>query len=836
MSDINPLKRNNPFGGYDASANQRSRNEPQTPQQIVDGWISRLHRASLAGHPRAQDVLQHIAEGRVLSMSAAVWVLNGLFAAGEYEVFADVFTAWVDTWKADRARYQPDSDQPVPPFESVWTLALPRDWVCHDPDKMAQVFSKIPLDILEVKGHDEDGLVAAAVSTCVVAALNHGLKKLVVAGYLEAPEPVAQAIRGSQLEWFQLRLQSPILSQISVESQKTLLSGVAACASLTHLHLDGAVIMGLLPTIQAFQQPGGPELKAVSVTCHTIDPMTALVVRDFMTLVARFPTLSTVIAWYECDNVELLQTAFFGPLSGHASLDKLRLLGGRVAFDVNIQSLCMLPNLADFIHSCPRLEVLHLYSATPSFNGVKTMVQLQAQGGNLQIKEALKSLPTVIGNPSSRLRELRVSGLCIPAVVLDVCARSLPNNTSIEILDLQGCLLDLPATLLLPEALDRNTTLKELGLPRDPEYYHMVTWEGRLYAFAREAMAPADGGPQRGQARGDFRVAEDADAGAVNMLDQHDWDAIIDDGNDSDSGSWDLHAGVPAEPLPLPLPLPSPAAPFTAPAPPPFVLQFDHTVSAADRKTATQQFEPFEHQANQLQATVQAKLSRNLQKVLGKQAHPALVQNVADFMATAYASSAFNAPPLDPERDARGFSLQATTVVDIFQQEGYLSSALTMAQLNRATQRLHRTRQQQAKALQTAESIAAADTALQQLVAIQRAENSSRRRTSAASLEAVVNEKDERGANRLLLKAVLEGNVPLVYTLKARRARDFGDHARVAAGASEELLAALDHNPDYVAPPPFEWDLEPLDDVGNLDFDPGAPASLRMQDQKPPEG
>ncbi len=504
--------------------------DPQSAPELASNvLVSKLARVPLRNASAARQFLNELALGQTPTDHArsAASVFNDLIEHEAYDLFVDVFDAY-------NALHRSRAKVSGAPFTTSLPLRLPRDWNPVHLNEMDEALRRVhaqqvvvmrpyPAAVLaeeadtqtqsdEEGGHwpesDGDSVAEsdgdssseplgkegegrwprdpapAALSRCIATLLGvrGGTTELLMHTALEDPETVAKALAHSELQAIELGAgycpQGHVLSELEMHTCATLMRGLTACSTLTHLSLAHRDLVHLHAIVDELHAAGlglrevdlvGQAIEVRNVRPAPTDGLNlpcdlgadSAPIVLFMTRVAQFKTLSQVIVHAEVHSTDDLSFAFLEPLSFHDALAHLSIFGDANTAGSPDTTDAMLAS-AEFSITCPSLTYL-AWNA-----GVIVPDVAEAAYENKRWREGDEKhdrLTPLLKDPRFRLHTWRLIGTRPPPMDLRALFAVLADNKTLVHLDLSGGFMDLNAVLDLLTFLMSNSTLSTLRLP-----------------------------------------------------------------------------------------------------------------------------------------------------------------------------------------------------------------------------------------------------------------------------------------------------------------------------------------------------------------------------------
>ncbi|WP_201451515.1 hypothetical protein [Hydrogenophaga sp. BPS33] len=497
-------KRPNPYENTNNEA-KRQRTYDKVSQDLLDEWLSALLPLPSSALPRVEALLRFIAIGTEYpyQKNDEQQVYDDLIRSEAHNIFLEVFAAfnqitWPDTPEGDR----PD------PFKLV--LQQAHDWDPILPNLMIEALEDLPVRRLVLFPERADAnsyyWLPKAVNNFLSALLTSersSLTEIVFNGVLEAPDKVARAFAQSRLQAIEfgwMEQQAP--DEEEMEHYRTLARGLADCSTLTHIHVSHPSFFALHTQIDEFPSTG-PQLSSVG---WDLDPQYPVSIdygqphlqpqyQEFMWTVREFATLKTVSVEASVANGESLNEVFIKPLTGHAALAQLTIVGESV-LPTDPTTLSVLPLVASLSASCPCLTQFEWSEGELPQEAGDNLREFQRAGGDLAMAGPCAALAHAMAAPTFGLQSITFNGGVVLTSILGTLVSSLQHNKTLWYLNLDRCHTSLRSALALVNMLQTHTTLKHVVLSQEHDDYYFETSDGNIHGFRTMESDSDDDQPQ----------------------------------------------------------------------------------------------------------------------------------------------------------------------------------------------------------------------------------------------------------------------------------------------------------------------------------------------------
>ncbi len=530
-----------------------------TPDAVFERWMEALGDTGILANPRVAESLADLACGKDWRKD---WddfsLLDTLIACGAFKVFAEVFVADVEIQRTDWQR-----DWPSEPFTSKYVLFVPLE---NQPDyaALALALEGIQVDAVQVvqQRTNDDNLsfemlaMPGAVSKCIASLLKAGAKELHLYGTLSAPEVVAEAMVGSQLEVVVFERSENNARNLCPQDfvgYRVLAEGLSQCPKLKHLKVQNGRLLDprvqLVKALENLAQQAAHPLESIRFdgraqtnVCDEVGDSTLIDAHlrrswwedesEQCALIAglapRFPKLSVFDAHVCIASAHTLYEKILLPLSGHPALTALNIRSvGH--FAVSGDNMKMIPKLFTFACSCPNLTHLACVGDDDDddHDGDSRLRELQVyldEGGDIDQTDEIDTLVRQVKSRNLALQYFCLGGTTQPARLVAALFGALSENTSLRYVDLTENLLALMSTPDLFEEWRRelmgvpssgeptagtSLAMDVFLLPYVFEAYYLVC-HGRVHGFiAGESGLDSDDEERANCFTLDFRDADD---------------------------------------------------------------------------------------------------------------------------------------------------------------------------------------------------------------------------------------------------------------------------------------------------------------------------------------
>lgn len=496
-------KRPNPYDNTNEAKRQRTY-EKVSPD-LLDEWLSALLPLPDSALPRVEALLRFIAIGTeyAYQKNDEQQVYDDLIRSEAHNIFLEVFAAfnqitWPDNTEGDR----PD------PFKLV--LQQAHDWKPVLPLVMAEALEDLPVRRLVLFPERSDAnayywlpKAAKDVLFTLLTSKRSLLTELVINGVMEAPDKVARAFAKSRLQSIEFGwMERKAPDEDEMEHYRTLARGLADCSTLTHIHLSHPSFFALHTQIDEFPSTG-PKLSSVG---WDLDPQYPVSIaygqahlqpqyQEFMWTVREFATLKTVSVEASVADGESLNEVFIKPLTGHAALAQLTIVGDSV-LPTDPTTLSVLPLVASLGASCPCLTQFEWSEGEHPQQAGDNLREYQRAGGDLAMAGPCAALARDMAAQTFGLQSWTFNGGVLLSSILGTLVTSLQHNTTLWYLNFDRCHTPLRPALALVEMLKTHTALKHVVLSTQHDDYYFETSDGHIHGFRYMESDSDDDQPQ----------------------------------------------------------------------------------------------------------------------------------------------------------------------------------------------------------------------------------------------------------------------------------------------------------------------------------------------------